>query len=62
MLIKFICWLFCHKFKAKAFTGNNYEYIDPLTQRKGTGKYFIWEQQKYCSRCNTKNPNYEGKN
>ena len=59
MIPKIICWMFGHRFKAKA-TVREFQTVNQFTGLPQTGFYYRWEQQSHCLRCNKPNPNYPG--
>ncbi len=58
MLAKLWCWLFSHRFRAKAYTGQVIPVRHVLRGEEDMTLY-RWQAQPFCLRCNHPNPNYE---
>ena len=56
MIKKLICFLWGHKFMAKAYTGQSMKITNYLGQ-ESLASLYRWEAQKYCLRCGIRNPN-----
>ena len=51
MWIKFLCWFLGHKTVHKAFTGKQFETVNPLTGFQEPGHYYVWRCSPFCLRC-----------
>lgn len=58
MLAKLWCWLFSHKFRQKAYTGEVVRNVKNAFRGEEDMQLYRWQEQPYCLRCNHPNPNY----